>query len=281
MLTLDPAVLAEAVLSVSVPITADVIAAYARAINDTDPRHLRGALAPPLFAVVPALKPLARPKKALTPAHALHGEHDLWIRRPIVPGLVLRTEAAVVGVRPSSAGAVIVTRGTTRTAAGEPVNEQYLTSVVRHVTVTERVGGNAPPHRMPDDVRTTPPLARITYALDADQTRRYAEASGDRDAYAVDDEAARALGYPGAIVHGLCTMAFASRAIIERCCGGDSTRLARLAVRFSHILLMVPGQRVTTTVWAAGRWQDRACFAFEAHDADGHAVITHGLAEVA
>ena len=85
---------------------------------------------------------------------------------------------------------------------------------------------------------------------------------------------------PSAIVHGLCTMAFAGRAIVDRCCAGDSGRLARLAVRFSGLLLMRPGQQVTTTIWAAGHRDGRQVLGFESEDVDGRTVITHGLAEV-
>ena len=268
------------VVSEDIPVSAEATIAYARATNDTNPCHLSGEVAPPLFAVVPSLKTLVRPKKTATSLHSLHGEHDLVVHRPIVPGMILRTRARLVGVHPSPAGAVMVGRGETRTVEDQLVNEQYLTWVFRGETLTASMGDRAPDHRLPAGTRETTPLARAVATLDADQTRRYAEASGDRDAYTYDDAYARSLGYPGAIVHGLCTMAFAGRAIVDRCCAGDSRRLARLAVRFSGLLLMRPGQQVTTVIWPAGRRENRLAFAFESEDVDGQTVITHGLAEV-
>jgi len=268
------------VVSDDIPVSAEATIAYARATNDANPCHLSGEVAPPLFAVVPALKTLVRPKKTVTGLHSLHGEHDLVIHRPIVPGMILRTRARLVGVHPSPAGAVLVGRGETRTLDGQLVNEQYLTWVFRGETVTASIGDRAPEHRLPAGIRETMPVARVVAPLDADQTRRYAEASGDRDAYTYDDAYARSLGYPGAIVHGLCTMAFAGRAVVDQCCGGAPRRLARLAVRFSGLLLMRPGQQVTTTIWAAGQRDGGQAFAFEAEDVDGRPVITHGLAEV-
>ena len=71
-----------------------------------------------------------------------------------------------------------------------------------------------------------------------------------------------------------------SRAVIEACCAGESRRLRRLAVRFSGLLLMAPGQWLTTVIWATGPRGDRDGFAFEALDGKGQTVITHGLAEV-
>jgi acyl dehydratase len=194
--------------------------------------------------------------------------------------MILRTRARLVGVHPSPAGVVMVGRGETCTVEGQLVNEQHLTWVFRGETLTASMGDRAPDHRLPAGIRETTPLARIVAPLDADQTRRYAEASGDRDAYTYDDAYARSLGKPGAIVHGLCTKAFAGRAIVDRCCGGDSRRLARLAVRFSGLLLMRPGQQVTTTIWAAGHRDGLEVLAFESEDVDGRTVITHGLAEV-
>jgi acyl dehydratase len=254
--------------------------AYARATNDDNPAHLAGLLAPPLFAVVPALKTMVRAKRLVTDAFTLHGEHDIRFVQPIVPGMTLTVEARLVGVRQTSAGTTLTVHGTTR-AEGEPVNEQYLVLVAHGRRLLAEAGEPAPDHRTPPGLTATPPDARITYDLDPDQTRRYAEASGDRDPYTFDADEARKRGLPGPIVHGLCAMAFAGRAVVAACCGGDSSRLARLAVRFSRLLLMRPGQRLTTGIWAAGRREGLDLFAFEAADADGSLAIRHGWAEVA
>ncbi len=65
-------------------------------------------------------------------------------------------------------------------------------------------------------------LAEITYPVALDQTERYAAASGDDFAIHLDDEFARRVGLPGRIVHGLCTIAFAGRAVLEA--AGSTTR---------------------------------------------------------
>jgi acyl dehydratase len=257
----------------------DATVAYARATNDDDPAHLAGRVAPPLFAVVPALKTLVRARRLATDAFTLHGEHDIHFARPIRPGMTLAVEARLIGVRQTAAGTALTVHGTTR-AEGRPVNEQYLVLVAQGRTILDEAGAAAPDHRMPAGLAATPPLGRVTYALDADQTRRYAEASGDRDPYTFDPEEARKRGLPGPIVHGLCAMAFAARAVVATCCGGESPRLARLAVRFSRLLLMEPGQRLTTVIWPAGRQGGRSRYAFEATDAEGHVVLRHGWVEV-
>jgi acyl dehydratase len=270
-----------AVRSAPYRVEAAAAIAYARATNDDNPAHLAGRVAPPLFAVVPALKTLVRAKRLASEAFTLHGEHDIHFKRPIVPGMILTVEARLIGIRETTAGTALVVHGTTCADDGAPVNEQYLVSVAHGRMLGGEAGVGAPGHRMPPGLRNTAPLARATYDLDPDQTRRYADASGDRDPYTFDAEEARKRGLPGPIVHGLCTMAFACRAVVAAGCGGDSSRLRRFAVRFSRLLMMRPGQRLTTSIWRAGRDGEIERFACEAADRDGSVVISNGWAEVA
>jgi acyl dehydratase len=91
----------------------------------------------------------------------------------------------------------------------------------------------------------------------------------------LDDDFAKAMGLPGIIVHGLCTMAFASRAVIGAACPEDPARLRRLAARFAKIVQ--PSEQVTTSVWKA----DAGRFHFETVSDTGSVAIKDGLAEVA
>jgi acyl dehydratase len=278
----DIAKVGEWVASDEFSVSAAEIAAYARAINDTVPKHLAGEIAPPLFAVrYPVSRTMKRANDLVASVFCLHGEHDIHFHRPIVAGVALRVRAAVIGVHQRKAGVAIVIRCETRTTAGELVNEQYETTFAHNHTVGTSVGQDAPDHRLPAGIASSPPMATLTHEFTSDQTRRYAEASGDRSPYTFDDEAARARGLPGAIAHGLLTMAFCSRAIIEAACGGDSSRLARLAVRFSGLVPARPGQALVTRIWRTGLHNGRQAFAFETDEASRTTVIRHGLAEVA
>lgn len=263
-------------------VSAAEIATYAAAINDTTPRHLAGEIAPPLFAVRhPVSRTMKRANDLVTSVFCLHGEHDIHFRQPITAGMKLRARAAVIGVHQRKTGVAIVIRCETRTSAGALVNEQYETTFAQRHSIGTSVGEDAPDHRLPADVTSGPPVARLVYDMTSDQTRRYGEASGDRSTYTFDDEAARAQGLPGAIAHGLLTMAFCSRAVIDFACGGDSTRLSRLAVRFSGLVRARAGQALTTQLWRLGVAAGTERFGFQSTEAAGDTVITHGLAEVA
>jgi acyl dehydratase len=261
-------------------VLADEIAAFAAAINDTEPRHLRGEMAPPLFAVrQPVSRTMKRANDLVTSVFCLHGEHEIRCHRPIQPGMKLRARASVVGVHQRRAGVAIVIRCETRTTCGDLVNEQYETTFAHRHSVARNVGQEAPNHRTPKGITPRSPMASVTYEMAADQTRRYAEASGDHSPYTFDNAAARALGLPSAIAHGLLTMAFSSRAVIAAACAGDPGRLVRLAVRFSGLVPVRPDQAITTRMWEV-EGGGHARFCFNATEVSGTEVIRHGLAEV-
>jgi acyl dehydratase len=263
-------------------VDADQARRYAAATNDDNAWLASGELAPPVLAVALAVPPWAEAMARAFEADpytlgSVHGEQDLFLHRPLTPGMELRQHAAVVGVFPKSSGTLVVGRAETHDAVGL-VAEQYFVNFYRGFEVADGTGEQAPAHQLAPDVKAGRPLASIVYPVDMDQGVRYAYASGDMGIYHLDDDAARRLGFPRKIVHGVCTMAIAGRAVVAAACAADPRRLARLAVRFSAPLL--PGQNVTTTLWHLDPAEDRTRVAFEMVDANGVTVLTNGLAEI-
>jgi acyl dehydratase len=218
-------------------------------------------------------------KRLATDAVTLHGEHDITFHRPIVPGMTLDVEAKLVGVRATAAGTTLIIHGITRADDGLPVNEQYLVNIAHGRRLAEDAGAPAPDHRLPVGLRDAAPLARVTYDLDADQTRRYAEASGDRDPYTFDAEEAKRRGLPGPIVHGLCTMAFVSRAVVAAGCAGDSRRLRRLRCG-SPTSMMMPWPAVDHDRVARGPSGCARPLRVRGRRSRRDVVIRHGWAEI-
>jgi acyl dehydratase len=257
----------------------DRLVAYAEATNDDTPHHASGEIAPPVFAVVPAFEALAPAAVEITPPEyimrVVHGEQDFHFHRPIEPGMTLVTRAMAMGFHARSSGVIVPVKGETRTDDGELVVEQYMTSFFRGAQSQESRGQEPPEHAFDEALRSQDPVAEVAQSFDEDQTFRYAEASGDPMPIHLDDEVAKAMGLPGIIIHGLCTMAFTSRAVIQTACPEDPTRLKRLAVRFSKIVQ--PKQTITTRLWDAGG----GSYAFETESDTGDVVIKDGLAEIA
>jgi acyl dehydratase len=200
----------------------------------------------------------------------VHYEQDMVFHRRLEPGMTVVSRARPVALLPRPNGTSLVIRTETRTEAGELVNEQYVTEFFRGVTAPEGVGERAPDHRLEKDGDA---LAEVASPIADDQAARYAAASGDDFAIHLDDEFARSVGLPGRIVHGLCTLAFAGRAVLETAGIDDPSRVRRLAVRFSAPVF--PGDTVTTQVWRVD-----GGYGFETVDGQGNAVLKDGRLEL-
>jgi acyl dehydratase len=253
--------------------------AYARATNDTVAAHLAGDVASPVFNVVPAFQVIAPLTMNMPPEEkrmmGLHGEQDFRFHRPIEAGMTLVTKAFPLGITPRSTGSLITIKGVTTTLDGEPVVDQFVTVFIRTAIAPEAVG-EEPPAR--EYVREAEPFIEVTETFDVDQSFRYMGASGDTMPLHSDNTFARAAGFPGIILHGNCTFAFATRAVLEHTAGNDIRRLKRLAIRFSR--WVTPYDTITTRIYRAGTVDGRSVYSFETALADGTLCLSDGLVEV-
>ena len=257
----------------------DRCVAYARATNDPVTAHREGVYAPPVFAMVPVTAMMADATLSVVPddlmLRILHGEHDFRIHRPIEPGDALTVRAKPIGIEGKDSGVVVTTLIETRDNSGDLVNEQYFIGFFRGGSFDGVVGVKAPEHAFPAALRDRAPDFTVTARFDEDQTFRYSEASGDPMPIHLDDEFARQMGLPGIIIHGLCTIAFTSHALIGTVSPDDPARLKRLAVRMSKPAF--PNETITTSAWQAPDGTYR--FETAGDEPPGKFVITDGLAE--
>jgi acyl dehydratase len=260
-------------------VTEERIRQYAAATNDPIIPHATGEQAPPVFAIVPAFSIAGEAALKVIPSELLmmilHGEHDFHFHAPIRPATTLSTSAAAIGLFPRSSGVTVTVKADTRDQQGTLLVEQYLTSFVRGAQAPEAVGEPAPDHRFDESLHSADPQLEVRQSFDDDQTFRYAEASGDPMPIHLDDALAKSLGLPGIIIHGMCTMAFTSVAVIGHACPEDPARLNRLAVRFARTVQ--PGQTIATRIWAGAD----GLYSYETESDDGATVIKDGLAHVA
>jgi acyl dehydratase len=265
-LTFDVAAIGGAGDEYPYEVTDAAMQAYAEATDDV----AGGAV----FAIVPVWKAIAPASEAVASGDirrfVVHYEQDMLVHRPLETGMRVVSRATPVALLPRPNGTSLVIKTETRDEDGELVNEQYVTEFFRGVQADDGIGERAPDHRLEAD---GDPLAEITYLVAEDQTARYAAASGDDFAIHLDDEFARGVGLPGRIVHGLCTMALAGRAVLEVAAVENPRAVKRIAVRFSAPLF--PGESLTTRVWDVGD-----AFAFEAVNAQRGPVLKDGRLEL-
>lgn len=267
---------------ITFPVDTQRSIAYAQATNDPIPQHLDGTVAAPVFAVVPALSDMAETTMLAVPdelmLRILHGEQDFRFHRPIVPGETLTFRSKVVGIGGKSSGVVVTTVGETRDEKGQPVTEQYFVGFFRGGDWPHEVGVPAPAHGFDDAVRGRVADFVVEQKFDEDQTFRYAEPSGDPMPIHLDDEFAKSMGLPGIIMHGFCTLAFTSHALLSQVAPENPERLKRLAARFATPGR--PGQVMTTSFWRTDESEGRDVYQFESVNNDGQVLIKDGLAEI-
>ena len=267
--------------------TVDASAAerYARAINEDNPCFLDasrpgGVVAPPLFGVVIAARAVAQAvgdrELDIDFPYALHGEQDMEFLAPLRAGDEISTSARIEAIEAKETGETLTVRLELRSAVGEPVQRHRFVLFVRARTgksAREREKG-APR----GGSSAGSPTAVVVQRMDLDQARRYAEASGDRTPIHLDESVAKKAGLPGVIVHGLCTLAFASKAATDSLCAGDPRRLRRVGVRFARPVR--PGQELTTRFSEAGRENGSRVFVFDMRNSEDVPVLTAGICEV-
>ncbi|MGB6243719.1 MaoC/PaaZ C-terminal domain-containing protein [Gordonia sp. (in: high G+C Gram-positive bacteria)] len=264
-------------------VTGERIAEYAAATNDPIEAHRSGAIASPVFAIVPVFDALMAPAVDVVPmdifGRITHGEQDFHFHRPIRPGDRLVSTGRVIGWETKSTGALLYIHLTCRDeVSGELVNEQYLSGFFRGVDAGPKVGESIPLIAANDDVKRGEPLAVVDAHVDDDQTYRYAPASGDPVPIHLDEEVAKDAGLPGIIAHGLCTMAMAGWGVVSEVAGSDVSRIKRFAVRFSKFVF--PGDDLSTRIWRVGSADGVTSYAFETVRGDD-VVLSNGVAEIA
>ena len=225
----------------------------------------------PTFAVIPAFPGLMGLTQAveINPVMILHGEQSINLSKPIPVKGKLTTSGKVTGVYDKGKGALVVIESETKDEQGAALFVNTASVFVRGAGGFggERgpEAGNKPPDRAPDktlEMQTLPSQAMI-YRL-----------SGDRNPLHVDPAFAKMAGYDTPILHGLCTLGHAGRAVMATYCDNDPARMTGLEVRFSGVVF--PGDSIITEMWDEGDGR----IVLQAKTQRGDVVISNAAATV-
>ncbi len=225
----------------AVVVGATSAAAYADA-TDADLAAYRGdnAVAPPMYGVAYAFAalgaPLFDPLLHVEMMRLVHGEQDMQFTHVVKAGDSITSHSQIAAIEHKASGEVLDVAITSQNQHGAVVlraNSRLFIRAPRQRDASERKDADSDV----DAFAAAPHAWSDTQVVSADQSTRYAEASGDHNPIHLDIDVAKLAGLPAIILHGLCTMAFVHNACVRQL-DGDPSRLTRLAVRFNRPVLM-------------------------------------------
>jgi acyl dehydratase len=188
----------------------------------------------------------------------LHGEQSFEICNPIPPeGTVVGTYANVA-VEDKGAGKGAILHQAKRLhdkASGR------LLATVRSVLFMRGDGGCGGFGEVPEPAQLLPERAPSSVCEIATlaQSALIYRLSGDYNPIHADPAAATKAGFEAPILHGLCTLGVATRALLSTFANGAPERLKSLSVRFSRPVF--PGETIKTEFFGTGgevRFRSRA-----------------------
>lgn len=190
------------------------------------------------------------------PRLLLHGQQYMELYKPFPSSASIRNEACIVGLHDKGKAAILEIETKSYNAeSGELLCMNRMTAFLRGAGgfsissqpfsyskyQTNQVAAVKIPKSQPFAVfeDCTHPSQALVYRL-----------SGDYNPLHSDPMVAKAAGFSRPILHGLCTMGFAVRAIIKCICRGDPNMVKNISGRF--LLHVYPGETLVTEMWLQG-----------------------------
>ncbi|KAJ4433546.1 hypothetical protein ANN_15855 [Periplaneta americana] len=187
--------------------------------------------------------------KDFNPAKVLHGEQYLEVLRPMKEEGVLEVHCKVVDMLDKGSGTVVLLDVDTFDESGEQIaHGQMSTFIVGMKGITNK---RTSPHNVPTaEPPKRAPDASISQKTLLDQAALY-RLSGDRNPIHIDPTMASFGGFKTPILHGLCSLGFSARHVLQQYAGNDPTKFKAIKVRFSKPVL--PGETLQTDMWQEGK----------------------------
>jgi acyl dehydratase len=203
----------------------------------------------------------------------LHGEQGIVWHAAIPPAATVagRTRVTEIIDKGAEKGSLLFSERVVRDAkTGEKLVTLSGTTVLRGDGGFGGPAKQAPkPHAIPQ--RAPDAVCDLPTALNAALIYRL---SGDYNPLHADPEVARSAGFPRPILHGLCSLGVAGRALLKTVAAYDPARFKSMRLRFTAPVF--PGETIRTEMWIDG-----PRVSFRARVVEREAVVLdNGLAEI-
>ncbi|KAK9310148.1 hypothetical protein QLX08_000433 [Tetragonisca angustula] len=189
------------------------------------------------------------PSGELNPMKILHGEQYVEIYKELPTEATIETRMQVVDVLDKGSGAVFVVENETfDTSNGDKLcTTQMILFVVGaggfqgKRSSSKIIPTVEAPNRQPD--------ASVIQQTSHDQAALY-RLSGDKNPLHIDPNVAMIAGFKQPILHGLCSLGFAVRHVLQTYANGDPSFFKAVKARF--VKPVIPGQSLETNMWQEG-----------------------------
>lgn len=266
-----------------IEITAHESIYYALAYNEDndayfDNRRAGGIIAPPMYATNYALAPVVQllfdQDTGMNVMMMVHYSQEFEWLKPVKPGDKVLSELTISKIETREKGGILGWQAVSTNQNKEVVVKAYGEFFDRSA------GSGKPDDKKPE--RTAPGAALWTMDMKVrnGQTYIYAEPSGDHNVIHIDDDFAKKVGLPGIILQGLCTMAFAHKAVVDNCAGADRDplKVRKLKVRFARPVL--PGQSLSIKGFKMGAEDGGTKYGLITQNNEGKDVLVEAWAIV-
>lgn len=161
----------------------------------------------------------------------VHGEQVIKFHKPLPTEGTLTSTATIPAAYDKGKAALIPVNSETRDASGEVVYETTWSIFCRGQGGFGGPRGEATP--IPAPKAGAEPAFSVDLQTRPEQAAVY-RLSGDLNPLHINPDIAKMAGFERPILHGLCTFGFAVRALVDNLCGGDTSKVSELRVRFSR-----------------------------------------------
>lgn len=188
-------------------------------------------------------------KTDLDLSSVLHGEQYFEVHKKMPTEAEVETRYKVVEVLDKGKGAVVIIQHESYDAnSGDKLCSGEMAAFIIGA------GGFGGPRESKLGIKTLPPPNRkpdasVTQKTNYDQAAIY-RLSGDINPLHIDENIARAAGYSKPILHGLCSLGFSVRHVLQTYANGDPDMFKAVKIRF--VKPVYPGQTLRTNMWQNG-----------------------------
>ncbi|PBC28546.1 Peroxisomal multifunctional enzyme type [Apis cerana cerana] len=189
------------------------------------------------------------PHIELDPTKILHGEQYIEVYKQLPTEATVETRYKIVDVVDKGKGALVVIQHDTFDTS----NEDKLSTgqmIIFIVGAGNFKGKRTSSYIIPTfESPNREPDTSVTQQTSQDQAALY-RLSGDQNPLHIDSNMSMIAGFKQPILHGLCTLGFSVRHILQTYTGGDPSLFKAVKTRFAKPV--IPGQTLRTDMWQEG-----------------------------